>query len=308
MIPFLDDLDGGKVSKLMNMLLQQGNTAAIAAAVTALGQIGYDTTKLRAVAFNGTTLGILMEQGDIDPDGTFSAPSNTKVPSTQAVVTYISNLIASGTRIRGSVTLTTASTYPVGLASAYVSGTQVGNGSGASNTVKSGDAWYAQNTAYYQMGPTATNLVIKNDLIIALVDGAGNTDAGWLVLASNIDLATTSVPGIMLLATLAKIQGNAGADANSAITIALLNSFLATPESGDAASKYAKRTIITQSLTNGSNTVTHTKNTQNISSVMFQNTTTLGEERMGWVASTVNTITVTRVGATAQSYNIFITY
>lgn len=306
-IPIEDDLDLGKISKLLNALLQQGNTATINAAITALGQIGYDTTLLRAKIFNGTSVGIILEQGDIDTDTAFTSPSNTKVPSTQAVVTYIANLIASGTKIRGSVTLTSASAYPVGLASSYVNGTQTGNGSGASNAIKSGDAWYVGNAASFQMGPTVGNKVSKGDLAIALTDGAGNLDAQWLVLNSNVDSATTSIAGVVLLATLAKIQGNAGADADAAVTTATLNSFLLNPESGDAAAKYARNTTITQTLTAGSNTVTHNKNTQAIRNVLFQNATTFAFTQMGWTASTVNTITVTRTGP-SQSFNIFITY
>lgn len=85
------------------------------------------------------------------------------------MVTYIANLIASGTRIRGSVTLT--STYPVATASSYTNGTQTGNGSGVANAIKAGDAWYVGNSASFQMGPTATNLVKQGDLVIGVLGG-----------------------------------------------------------------------------------------------------------------------------------------
>ena len=304
-----DDLQLGKVSKLLGALLEQGNTAGIDSALTALGQIGYDTTLLRAKIYNGTSVGIMLERGDIDTDTAFTSPSNTKVPSTQAVVTYIANLIVSNTRIRGTVNLITAGTYPVGTASAYVgtTGTQVGNGSGVANAIKSGDAWYITNPASFQMGPTATNKVSKGDLVIALTDGAGNLDASWLVLQSNVDLATTSIAGVVLLSTLAKLQTNAGADADAVVTTSILNSFLANPDSTDVTAKYVRRTKITQTLTNGSNTVTHSKNTQDIASVIFINATTLAETRMGWTASTLNTITVSRTGG-SQSFIIMISY
>lgn len=303
---FDDDLDLGKISKLLNALLHQGNTAAIDAALTALGQIGYDTTLLRAKIFDGTNAQILLQTNDIDTDTTFASPSNTKVPSTQALVTYIGNLLSSGTKIRGSVTLTSASTYPVGLASSYTNGTQVGNGSGASNTIAVGDAWYVGNAASFQMGPTSTVRVQQGDLVIALANNATNTDSEWLILENNADYATTTVEGLVLLATLATLQGNAGADADRAVTIATLNSFLNAPESGDAAAKYAKKTVITQTLNNGSNTVTHNKGTKNIQ-VTFVNNTTFANTVMGWVASTNNTITVSRTGG-SQSFSIIITY
>lgn len=302
-----DDLNLGKVSKLLGALLEQGNTASINAALTALGQVGYDTTLLRGKIFNGTSSGIILEQGDIDPDTTFASPSNTKIPSTQAVVTYIANLIASGTRIRGAVTLTSASTYPTATATSYTNGTQTGNGSGVGNAIKAGDAWYIGSAASFQMGPTATSKVSKGDLVVALTDGAGNLDANWLVLQSNVDLATTSIAGVVLLTTLAKLQANAGGDADTVVTTALLNSFLGNPESADATAKYLKSATIVQILNNGSNTVTHNKNTQAIKGVSFQNATTFADIQLGWIASTVNTITVTRTGA-SQSFNIFIRY
>lgn len=303
---FDDDLDLGKISKLLNALLQQGNTATIDAALTALGQIGYDTTLLRGKIYNGTSVGILLERGDIDTDTTFASPSNTKVPSTQALVTYIANLLVGGTRIRGSITLTSASTYPVATAASYTNGTQVGNGSGSGPAIKAGDAWYVGNAASFQMGPTSTVKVSKGDLVVSITDGAGNLDANWLILEKNEDLASTTLAGLVLLTTLAKLQGNAGADADAAVTTATLNSFLASPESGDASAKYSKKTVITQSLVNGSNTVTHNKGTKDIQ-VTFVNNTSFAQTSMGWVASTANTITVTRAGGT-QSFNIIINY
>lgn len=302
-----DDLQLGKVSKLLGALLEQGNTAAINAALSALGQIGYDTTLLRSKIFDGTTAQIILQNNDIDTDTTFASPSNSKVPSTQAVVTYIANLIASGTKIRGSITLTSASTYPVATATGYLNGTQTGNGSGAANAIRAGDAWYVGNAASFQMGPTAANKVSKGDLVIALTDGAGNLDAQWLVLQSNVDIATTSIAGVVLLTTLAKLQANAGADADAAVTTATLNAFLLNPESADALAKFTKRTKITQLLTTGSNTVTHNKNTQDIVNVTFINASTLANTEMGWTASTVNSITINRTGA-AQSFIILIEY
>lgn len=307
MINFDDDLDLGKVSKLLNALLHQANTATIDAALTTLGQIGFDTT-IDKVKIKGTAaIKTLLDLSDLDNDSTFASPSAIKAPTTQAMVTYISNLIASGTRIRGSINLTSASTYPVATAANYINGAQVGNGSGAANAIKTGDAWYVANAASFQMGPTATNKVKNGDLVIALTDGATNIDASWLVLQSNVDLATTSIAGLVLLATLAKIQGNAGVDADAVVTVATINAFLSAPESGDATAKYVKRTKIVQTLTNGSNTVTHNKNTQDILNVLFQNASTLAFTSMGWTASTVNAITVTRTGG-SQSFNIFIEY
>ena len=309
MINMDDDLQLGKVSKLLGALLEQGNTSAMASALTVLGQIGYDTTLLRAKIYDGVSAKKILQDNDIDTDTTFASPSNSTVPSTQAVVTYIANLIASGTRVRGSLTLITAGTYPVATAASYAAleGTQVGNGSGSGPAIKAGDAWYVGNTSSFQVGPTSTNKVKKNDLIIALTDGATNLDAQWLIMQSNVDDATTTIAGLVLLATLAKIQGNAGGDADNAVTVSTLNSFLGNPESADSAAKYVKRTKITQTLANGSNTVTHSKNTKDIVNVQFINATTFEDTQMGWTASTVSAITVTRTGG-SQSFIIIISY
>lgn len=303
---FDDDLQLNKISKLLGAILEQGNTATINAALTALGQVGYDTTLLRAKIFNGSTAGILLERGDIDVDTTFGSPSNTKVPSTQALVTYIGNLVAGGTRIRGSVTLTSAGAYPVATASSYTNGTQVGNGSGTGPAITAGDAWYIGNAASFQMGPTSTKLVEQGDLVIALTNGATNIDAQWLILDSDTNLANTTTAGLILLATLVQIQANAGGDANNGVTVSNLNSFLNNPESGDAAARYQKKTVINQTLNNGANTVTHNKNTRNLQ-VSFINAGTSDNVQMGWTASTVNTITVNRVGGSV-SFNIIISY
>jgi hypothetical protein len=301
-----DDLQLGKLSKLLGAILEQGDTATINAALTALGQIGYDTTLLRAKVHNGTTQGILLERGDIDNDSAFAAPSTTTVPSTQAMVTYIGNLLAGGTRIRGQVTLTAASTYPVATAASYTNGTQTGNGSGTANAIKAGDAWYVGNAASFQMGPTSGKLVEQGDLVIALTDGATNIDANWLVLDADTNNATTTTAGLIILSTLAQIRTNAGGDADKAVTVSTLNSFLASPEAGDANAIYSKKTVITQTLNSGANTVTHNKGTQNLQ-VMFINATTNAHTVMGWTASTTNAITVNRVGG-SQSFRIVINY
>lgn len=305
-IPVQDDLDLGKVSKLLGALLEQGNTATIDAALTALGQIGYDTTILRAKIHDGISVKTLLQDTDIDSDPAFTTPSDSKVPSVQAMVTYIGNLLAGGTRIRGSVTLTSASTYPVATAASYTNGTQLGNGSGVANAIKAGDAWYVGNTSSFQMGLTATHLVSAGDLVIALTDGATNLDANWLVLQDNIDIATTTLSGSVLLATLAQIRGNAGGDANKAVTVSGLNSFLAAPEIGDLAAKFTRGTSITQTLNSGANTVTHNKGVR-VSDVTFINATTNAHTVMGWTNSTVNAITVSRAGG-SQSFIIKIRY
>jgi hypothetical protein len=304
-IPMHDDLQLGKVSKLLGALLEQDTTANINAALTVLGQLGYDTDLKRAKIFDGISAEYLLQQNDISTDSTFATPSNTEVPSTQAVVTYIGNVIAAGTRIRGSVTMTTAGTYPLADASLYASGTQIGDGSGAGPTIKTGDAWYIGQAQSYQMGPTAGKLVKQGDMVIALADGAGNNDAQWLVLQANVDMATTTVPGLVLLTTLAKLQANAGADADNAVTVSTLRSYLANPESADAAANYYKTTKITQSMSNGPNTVTHNKNTQDIAHVSFR--VANQEVQMGWTAATVNTLTVNRTAGTA-TVDTFITY
>lgn len=298
------NLDLGKVSQLLNSIIHNDTTDNIDAVLTVKGQIGYDTTLNKLKVSDGTNPIIQLDRTDIDTDTALSSPSNTTVPSTQAIKTYIANQITSATNLRGSVTLTSASTYPTATAAAYTNGTQVGDGSGLGPTIKKGDAWYVANVASFQMGPTSTNLVKKGDLVIAIADAAGNLDAQWLILQANVDSATTTIAGIVLLATLATIQGGIG---DTVVTASTLPTYLNNPESGSAESKYTKVIKIVQTLNNGANTVTHSKGTQDIANVTFINAATFADTKMGWTASSIDDITVNRTGG-SQLFNIFIKY
>ena len=58
-----DSIDFGKTSKLLNVILHTGNTAAIDAALTTLGQLGFDTDMSRLKTSNGENLLLSLEGG-----------------------------------------------------------------------------------------------------------------------------------------------------------------------------------------------------------------------------------------------------
>lgn len=105
--------------------------------------------------------------------------------------------------LRGTFDITTnPAQYPKGLASSAVNATQVGNGSGASNTIKGGDFWYVIDNAAgtNTIGPSAKPILTNNAIILALVDNATNLDSNWIILEASAgsDLA----PHIASLRTL----------------------------------------------------------------------------------------------------------
>jgi hypothetical protein len=208
-------LDFKKVAKILNVLLHSDTTANIDAALTALGQLGYDTTLLRAKIYDGVAVRKLLQDNDIDIDGTMAANSDSVVPSQKAVRTYISAQVQSGVKIRGSLTITAnPADYPKGDAATAVNATQVGNGSGAGPTIKAGDAWSIKG-GEHTIGP---NLIAVNtgDLLIALNDGSGNLDTDWLILEKNDTDSTTANKGLVQLAT--RAEAEAQVDQNKAVT------------------------------------------------------------------------------------------
>lgn len=89
-------------------------------------------------------------------------------------------------------------------------------------SVQEGDSFYVTDTTN---GTTVgTETVNVGDLLVALSDVPGNTDGNWLIMESNRDYATTTVPGVVELATQA--ESDAGTDTVRAITPATLDGTL----------------------------------------------------------------------------------
>lgn len=288
------DLDFLKISRLLNVLLQSDTTINLTTALTALSQIGYDSQKLRAVIFDGTSNKSLLQNNDISIDGTMggATPLDTLVPSQKAVNTYVTAALAgisSGVVIRGSYTITASpASYPRGTAATAVNATQVGNGSGTANAIKAGNAWYVKggkNTI--GSGPQNVN---TGDLLIALVDNAGLTDADWLILEKNDDSASTTVEGVVQLATQAETE--AKTVTTKAVTPSGLVNF---------ALKF--QGVITGDGTTASFTITHGLGSRGVIVQVIEAQGVYSEILVEIERTTLNTVVVVFAGAPAVNTN-----
>ena len=86
--------------------------------------------------------------------------------------------------------------------------------------VASGDSFYITSVANGTAVGGAT--VNVGDMLIALVDAPGNTDANWTIIESNRDQATETVKGVARIATASEIS--AGTDDTTIVTPAKLAS------------------------------------------------------------------------------------
>lgn len=88
--------------------------------------------------------------------------------------------------------------------------------------VNEGDSFYVTSVALgTAVGGQTVNV---GDLLVALVDAPGNIDSNWLIMESNRDYATTTVPGVVELGT--QTEANAGTDTNVVITPATLAGYI----------------------------------------------------------------------------------
>ena len=133
--------------------------------------------------------------------------STSTLATSTAIKTYIDANVGSLGNLEGAWSAASGS-FPVG--SAPVAGT------------KAGDYWYV--SAAGTVGGVAFNI---GDVIIAKVNGASTSLAtDWIQLEVNRDQATTTVLGLVYLATNAETQ--TGTDTNKAVTPASLSSRTAT--------------------------------------------------------------------------------
>jgi hypothetical protein len=141
-------------------------------------------------------------------DGTLATASNTNIPTSTAVKTYVDAQIGALGNLEGSWDAS-AGTFPVGAAP--VVGT------------KKGDYWYVSVAG--TVGGIAFNV---GDMLIATVNSASTTTyaANWTSLEVNRDQATTTVLGLVYLATAAEVQ--TGTDAVKAVTPSTLSARTAT--------------------------------------------------------------------------------
>ena len=176
--------------------------------------------------FDGTGAIKALSTKDIITATDLTGASNANVASTSAIKTYVDNAtsaLAGGFRIVGDVALTANADYPKGDASTFtVGGTQTGNGTGAGLTIAKGDAWLVS-SGNFQVGPTATNIAEPGDIIVARIANATNVDADWTVVQNNIGDASTTIKGVVRLATVGEAETKT--DSTIAVTPAGLATF-----------------------------------------------------------------------------------
>ncbi len=89
-------------------------------------------------------------------------------------------------------------------------------------SVNEGDSFYVTDVSNGTV--VGTEEVNVGDLLVALVDAPGNTDGNWLIMESNRDYATTTVPGVVEIATQTEV--NTGTDTTRMITPATLDGYI----------------------------------------------------------------------------------
>lgn len=260
-----DDLDGGKLSHLLNMLLQTGNTAAIDAALTALGQIGYDTDMSRLKTTNGTTIQIYLTRSDVKNDTSLGGGSPSAVyPTTEAAVkTYIDTLFSTGALPFTDFNASTATDFPTGATLLHryrvsVAGTVHGI------VLAIGDVFYPR---------------------VSTPDVADATD--WSFVQGNVDAASSTVLGLVkVVADLAALEAETVPTA--AVTVGVFMDY-------ESAHPRALHFIGTGNIAIGSNGINHSLGTSNILSVQFRDSA--GPILFGWTITDGDNINVTATKA-----------
>jgi len=152
-----------------------------------------DTNTWTVSSSNGATI-----TGLTDPTSSFDAVNKN----------YVDGLVDTTLKAPDSFATTTTADYP----SDY-------KGTGS---VSEGDTFYVTDiTNGTAVGSKTVNI---GDMLVALVDNPGNTDNNWMIMESNRDYATTSVPGVIELAT--QTEASAGTDTTLGITPATLAGYI----------------------------------------------------------------------------------
>ena len=136
----------------------------------------------------------------------FTSPLNTNLPTTLAVKNYVDNIVAGLGNLEGSFAAGSATNFPT-----------------AAGGTKKGDYWYVS------VAGTVDGVSFNvGDMLIATVNSASTSvfAANWTSLEVNRDQATTTVLGLVYLATSAEVQ--TGTDSVKAITPATLSARTAT--------------------------------------------------------------------------------
>lgn len=230
------DLDFGKSSKALNLVLHSGSTATIDAVLTVLGMLGYDSTTKRIKSTDGTTIVQYLVTADVQTatDLGGGSPSNV-LPATQAAVkAYVDSVVASGAQPFSDFNASTSTDFPSGttLQSRYrvsVAGTVHGV------VLQVGDTFFPKVAS-----PSVT------------------TASDWVFVQANVDAATDTVIGLVkLVASYAELAANGGGDANDVVTVSVFNAY-------EAAKPRVKVYTTTTNIASGANGITHNLNSTTI--------------------------------------------
>jgi hypothetical protein len=289
-------------------------TAKLAAGAVTDAKITTNTIALNKITQIGSlkVLGNLsgatanVSEVSVITDTTLSTATNTNLPTSSAVKGYVDAAIAGLGNLEGGWNASSG-TFPV-----------------AAGGTKKGDYWYVTTA-----GTTGGVTFSVGDVIIAKVDNASTTLASdWIQLETNQNLATTTTPGIIQLATDAEVQ--TGTDSQKAVVPSSLSARtatetrtgiaeIATQAETDAGTDDTrivtplKLTTFINNRTGGyatnvgnaaatSFTVTHNLNTRDVTVAIYDNTT-YDLVYADVAVTTVNTITV--VFATAPALNAY---
>lgn len=251
------DFDGNQA---LNLVLEKAVTAALDAGLTIMGEAGYDTTLQRAKIFDGTTVRKLLQDNDISTDAALGggSASDFVLASQKAVKLYIDSLTSSGQNPISDFDAANATNLPTG------------------STLK--DRYRASSAG------TVQGIVFQTgDLLFPKVAGALGTDATqWVVVQGNADAASTSVLGMVILATLAQLQANAAGDAGKVITVSTLNAW-------EAALGRIKGFTTTLNIAAGANGIAHNLNS---SALVVSTYEANGPVLYKWTITNANTLNI----------------
>jgi len=244
-------------------------------------------------------------------DGTLASASNANIPTSTAVKTYVDAQVGALGNLEGGWDASVG-TFPVG--STPVVGT------------KKGDYWYVSVAG--TVGGVAFNI---GDVLIASVNAASTTvfASNWISLEVNRDQATTTVLGLVYLATSAEVQ--TGTDSVKAITPATLSARTATEtrtgiaalatqtvtntgtddativtplklKTNLATYKYATNVVVTVA---GAQTVTHNLGTKDV--IVIVTDSTDNEVMVDVVKTSTSVVTLTFAGSpVADTYRVLV--
>lgn len=232
------NLDLQKAAQLVNALLHKAATATIDAALTAEAQIGYDSTTHMIKYFDGTGVQTLMRLSDVLNDNTLGggSASTTKPGSQASVKAYVDSALSAIT--------TGLDTYPTVFDAAAAS---------AFPTHVAG-RWYRVSTAGTVLGVV---LEVGDTIYPTQTSPSSSNAAHWYVAQSNVSEASNTVFGIIKVATGSEFTTNDSGAANKALTVSVLNTFLAS-------NPIPKTYVETVNLTAGTVGVTHNLASQSL--------------------------------------------